>query len=212
VSDGRGLQASLAHYRDLALRYDASTHRIDAIRDRAIDALRLRHGETVVDAGCGTGWCVPRLLERVGNEGRVVGFDPSPEMLSMARERLNGHANRVLLVDASAQAATVPPATDAILFSYTHDLLRSREALDNLFGQVRPGTRVVSVGTKLLSPWVVPANWFVRYRHRGYITDLDSLGRPWSLLESYLEDFSVIAAPLRQHYIAAGRVRARQLA
>ncbi len=212
MSDDGRLQAALAHYRDLAPRYDQSTHRIDAIRDRAIDALRLRHGETVVDAGCGTGWCVPRLLERVGSEGHVVGFDPSPEMLSKARDRLNGHADRVQLVDASGQAAIVPPTTDAILFSYTHDLLHSREALDNLFGQVRPGTRVVSVGTKLFSWWVAPANWVVRYRHRGYLTDSASLGRPWSLLESYLDDFSVIAAPLRQHYIAAGRVRARQLA
>ena len=205
--DGADLQASLAHYRALAPRYDFFTRRIDCIRARAIEALDLRRGDTVVDAGCGTGWCVLRLLERVGEEGRVVGFDPSPHMLGVARERLNGHAAHVELLDASAQAVRMPAATKAILFSYTHDLIRSREALDNVLGQVKRGTRVVATGTKLLTPWLFPANWFVRYRHRDYITNMESMEAPWSLLAAYLEDFTVVAAPMRQHYIAAGRVR-----
>ena len=45
------LQRSLAHYGEIAPAYDEGTHRIDAIRERAIEALRLRPGETVVDAG-----------------------------------------------------------------------------------------------------------------------------------------------------------------
>lgn len=205
--DGADLKASLAHYRDLAPRYDFFTRRIDGIRERAIEALGLRRGETVVDAGCGTGWCVLRLLDRVGSEGRVLGFDPSPHMLGVARERLNGHAAHVELLDASAQAVRMPGTTNAILFSYTHDLIRSREALDNVLGQVKSGTRVVATGTKLLTPWVFPANWLVRYRHRDYITNTESMDAPWSLLAGYLEDFALIAAPMRQHYIAAGRVR-----
>lgn len=209
MMSGADPKRSLAHYGDLAPRYDASTRRIDATRDRAIDALALRPGETVVDAGCGTGWCVPRLLERVGPEGRVIGFDPSPPMLEVARARMNGRSTRVEFVGASAHAVRMPPATDAILFSYTHDVLRSRAALDNVLGQVRPGTRVVAVGTKLFSPWLFAANWLVRYRHRGYITDFDSLAAPWSLLATYLEDFAVSANGLRQHYIATGRLRPR---
>jgi len=207
---GADLGSSLAHYRELAPRYDASTHRIDRIRERAIEALRLRPGETVVDAGCGTGWCLPRLLERVGAQGHVLGFDPSPHMLEVARARLNGHGARIELVDASAQSVSLPLATNAILFSYTHDLIRSIAALDNVLGQVRPGTRVVAVGTKLFSPWLFPANWIVRYRHRAYMTDIASLGAPWSLLAAYLEDFALTADPMRQHYFAAGtRIRPR---
>jgi SAM-dependent methyltransferase len=206
---GADPQRSLAHYGELASQYDAITRRIDETRNRAIDALRLQRGETVVDAGCGTGWCVPRLLERVGDEGRVFGFDPSRPMLEVARARMNGHSARVEFLDAAAGAARIPPATDAILFSYTHDLLRSRSDLDNVLGQARPGTRVVAVGTKLFAPWLFFANWFVRYRHRGYITDFESLEAPWSLLATYLEDFAVTTSGLRQHYIAAGRLRAR---
>src|SRR3954451_5187556 len=80
---GRGVE----HYRPLAPGYDRSTRRINRIRERTIEALRLTPGETVVDAGCGTGWCIPRLARAVGASGRVVAFDPSPEMLAQAQSR-----------------------------------------------------------------------------------------------------------------------------
>lgn len=78
------LSEALEHYRDLAPRYDRRTRFIDKIRDRTIAALKLQPGETVLDAGCGTGWCVPRLANLVGPAGRVIAFDPSPEMLAVA--------------------------------------------------------------------------------------------------------------------------------
>jgi ergothioneine biosynthesis protein EgtB len=81
VSGGADLLRSTEHYRDLAPRYDHYTRRINRIRERAIAALRLQPGETVLDAGCGTGWCIPRLAARVGPQGSVIAFDPSPEML-----------------------------------------------------------------------------------------------------------------------------------
>ena len=200
------LGPALAHYRDLAPGYDNRTRRIDAIRARAIGALDLRPGDTVLDAGCGTGWCLPRLMECVGERGTVIAFDPSPEMLAIARLRLNGNS-RLRIFGAAAQTARVPSAPDAILFSFTHDLLRSREALDNLLRQAKPGARVAATGTKFFGPWLFPANWYLRYSHRGYLTDLKSLVRPWSLLADRLEDFRVDTSPFTPHYLATGRVR-----
>ena len=50
----------------------------------------------------------------------------------------------------------------------------------------------------------------MRYRHRAYMTDIESLRAPWSLLAAYLEDFALTADPMRQHYVAAGiRIRPR---
>lgn len=201
------LGLAIAHYRDLAPGYDHRTRRIDAIRTRAIEALGLRPGDTVLDAGCGTGWCLPRLIERVGEDGSVIGFDPSPEMLAIARLRLNGSAKRLRIFGASAQGARVPAAPDAILFSFTHDLLQSREALDNLLKQAKPGARVAATGTKFFGPWLFPANWYLRYSHRGYLTDLKTLDRPWSLLADRLDDFRVDTSPFTPHYLATGRVR-----
>ena len=203
------LASAVEHYRQLAPRYDHFTRRINRIRVRAIEALRLEAGQTVLDAGCGTGWCVPELARRVGGAGRVIGFDPSPEMLALAHSRLDAATSRrVTLIEAPAEKVTLPAAPDAILFSYTHDLIRSRVALENVLRQAKPGARVAATSTKLFAPWLFPANWYLRYTHRSYITNFDSLEAPWSLLADYLDDFEVATGPMTQHYIATGRVRA----
>ena len=50
-----------------------------------VDALPLRRGDTVIDAGCGTGLCFDALQERIGPEGTLVGVDAAPEMLDARR-------------------------------------------------------------------------------------------------------------------------------
>jgi len=202
------LALAVEHYRALAPRYDHFTRRINRIRARAIEALRLAPGETVLDAGCGTGWCVPALAAKAGGAGRVIGFDPSPEMLAIARSRLEPDVSgRVVLIESAAEKVALPAAPDAILFSYTHDLIRSHAALDNVLRQAKPGARVAATSTKLYAPWLFPANWYLRYSHRSYITNFDALEAPWSLLAEYLDDFQVSTGPMTQHYVATGRVR-----
>jgi len=205
VSAGADLRRSTAHYRDLAPRYDHYTRRINRIRERAIDALSLAPGECVLDAGCGTGWCLPHLARRVGAAGGVIGFDPSPEMLGVARTRVD--PSRVELLQATAQDARLPRPVDAILFSYTHDVIQSAEALRNLFAQAKPGARVAATSTKLYARWLFPANWYLRITHRAYITNFESFDAPWRVLEAMLEDFRVSTGAFTQHYIATGRVR-----
>jgi len=202
------LARSLEHYRQLAPSYDAATRRIDRIRERTIDALELKPGDVVVDAGCGTGWAIPRIAARIGPTGRILAFDPSPEMLARARER--AVACPVDLIEATGEAARLPVKADAILFSYTHDMIRSPAALENLLGQAKPGARVAATSTKLYARWLFAANWFVRWRHRGYITDFESFDAPWSLLATCLDDFHVETGPFTQHYVARGRVRAQR--
>ena len=204
------LERAVAHYRELAPRYDHYTRRINRIRERAIEALDLKPGQTVLDAGCGTGWCLPRLARRVGPEGCVVGFDPSPDMLAIAKARdLGQPAPRIELLQSTGEEVRLPAPPDAILFSYTHDLIQSRRALGNLFGQARPGARVAATSTKLYAPWLFPANWYLRYSHRAYITNFEGFEAPWSLLEELLEDFRVNTAGWTQHYVATGRVGPR---
>ena len=207
------LTLAVAHYRELAPRYDHFTRRINRIRTRTIDALRVEAGQTVLDAGCGTGWCLPRLAQQVGPAGRVIGFDPSPEMLAIAHSRLDADASRrVALIEAAAEKVALPSPADAILFSYTHDLIRSRAALENVLHQARPGARVAATSTKLYAPWLFPANWYLRYSHRNYITNFDGFESPWSLLADLLDDFRVETHGMTQHYVATGRVRAPQVA
>jgi precorrin-6B methylase 2 len=203
------LARALEHYRTLAPRYDHFTRRINTIRLKALEALQLRAGDVVVDAGCGTGWCLPHLARRVQPGGRVIGFDPSAEMLQHASTRLAREGVSAQLLQASAQAAVLPAAPDAILFSYTHDLIRSPEALEAIFSQARAGARVAATSTKLYAAWLAPANWYLRATHRSYITDFEGFEAPWSHLAAYLDDFRVDTGPFTQHYVATGRLRAQ---
>src|SRR5688572_23041036 len=50
-----------------------------------IEAARLRPGERVLDAACGTGVVTKLAAERVARGGTVAGLDPNPAMLAVAR-------------------------------------------------------------------------------------------------------------------------------
>ena len=201
------LEEARRRYAAMATTYDAETRFIAGIRKQAITALQLQPGETVLDAGCGTGWCLPALATQVGVHGHVMGFEPSPDMLDIARERASreGLAN-VTLQHACGETAVLDRVPDAILFSYTHDLIRSRSALENIFRQAKSGTRIVAVGTKFFPKWFFVGNWYLRYTHRMTITNFDGFDRPWSLLASLCPAHNVRTTSPGSRYLFEGRL------
>lgn len=54
------------------------------------DAAELRPGVRVLDIACGTGVLAREIAHRLGSEGAVVGIDPNPGMLAVAREAASG--------------------------------------------------------------------------------------------------------------------------
>jgi ubiquinone/menaquinone biosynthesis C-methylase UbiE len=88
-------------------------------RLRAVQALRLRPGASVVDMACGTGLNFSLIEQIIGPEGRLVGVDLTDAMLAQAQQRLetNGWSN-VTLVQADAAEFTFPTEVDAILSTY----------------------------------------------------------------------------------------------
>lgn len=60
------------------------------MRDAAIDKAQLPPLAVVADVGTGTGFVARGLVERAG---KVIGFDASPEMLTVARRNLAQFAN-----------------------------------------------------------------------------------------------------------------------
>ena len=115
-------------------------------RLRAVQALGLRPGDTVVDMACGTGLNF-RLLEKVvGPGGRIVGVDLTDAMLARAQDRIatNGWRN-VSLVQADAAGFDFPAGVNAILSTYA-------------MTQVPECAEVIAHGAKALSGggrWVV---------------------------------------------------------
>jgi demethylmenaquinone methyltransferase/2-methoxy-6-polyprenyl-1,4-benzoquinol methylase len=88
-------------------------------RLRAVQALGLRPGNTVIDMACGTGLNFRLLQQAVGRGGRIVGVDLTDAMLARAQDRIkaNGWSN-VSLVQADAAGFEFPAEVDAILSTY----------------------------------------------------------------------------------------------
>jgi ubiquinone/menaquinone biosynthesis C-methylase UbiE len=199
---------SVADYARLAARYDRRTRLINTVRRRAVAALALRPGETVIDAGCGTGFSFAPIEAGIGAGGRLLAFDHSPELLGIARARVaEAGWDNVTLVQATAESARFDGQADALLFSYVHDILQFEAALDNLLGQAKPGARVALCGTKLWPWWGGPVNAYLRATHRRYITNMENFERPWAKLAPRLADFRVdVRWPPGWRYLATGRV------
>ncbi|MGE3510331.1 MAG: class I SAM-dependent methyltransferase [Vicinamibacterales bacterium] len=54
---------------------------------RVAAAAGIQTGHRVLDVGCGTGVLACAAAERTGSDGVVVGLDPSPQMLAVARRK-----------------------------------------------------------------------------------------------------------------------------
>ena len=75
----------------------------------AVAEVGLAAGQTALDAGCGTGRALPHLRAEVGPDGRVLGFDLTPEMLATARRHgRHAHALLVLAEDLSEEGEVGP--------------------------------------------------------------------------------------------------------
>jgi demethylmenaquinone methyltransferase/2-methoxy-6-polyprenyl-1,4-benzoquinol methylase len=110
---------SAKHYDMTSRLYPVPGYPQRAQRLRAVQALGLRPGDTVVDIACGTGLNFALLEQAIGPGGRIVGVDLTDAMLAQAQQRIetNGWSN-VSLVQADAAAFDFPTEVDAILSTY----------------------------------------------------------------------------------------------
>jgi ubiquinone/menaquinone biosynthesis C-methylase UbiE len=113
-------------YRKKAKHYDITSalypvpgypHR--ALRRRAVQALGLRAGDSVIDMACGTGLNFQLIEDVIGPGGRIIGVDLTDAMLARAQDRIaaNGWRN-ISLVQSDAAEFDFPAQVDAILSTY----------------------------------------------------------------------------------------------
>jgi ubiquinone/menaquinone biosynthesis C-methylase UbiE len=113
-------------YRKKAKHYDVTSRLYPtpgypqrAQRLRAVRALGLRAGDSVIDIACGTGLNFDLIEEAIGPGGRLIGVDLTDAMLARAQDRIetNGWSN-ISLVQADAVDFDFPAEVDAILSTY----------------------------------------------------------------------------------------------
>lgn len=132
------------------------------VLDALVAAFGLGSADTVVDLGCGTGQLSLPLAGRVGT---VIGVDPEPDMLALARQAASNaaSANAVWLLGADSDL----PALGLLLGGRTIGALTVAVAIhlmdrDTLFRATRPllrpggGVAVVTNGAPL---WLQDAPW-----------------------------------------------------
>ncbi len=198
---------SAKYYGRYAREYDASAARTMALRRRTIARLGLQPGDVVLDAGCGTGLSFALLLEAVGCNGQVIGVESSKQMMALARERVaKAGWENVLLIEDAIERASWPVPADALLFNYTHDILRDPAALDAIFRQSRPGARVAAAGIKHPPRWLDPLRLYRRYKSRNCYTRFEGLDAPWDLLVRDIPGLQVEATLFGTGYVAWGRL------
>jgi ubiquinone/menaquinone biosynthesis C-methylase UbiE len=200
--------AALRQYSARARIYDFELALFEPVRQRAVELLGLKDGERVLDVGCGTGLSLPALEGLVGPGGSIVGIEQSPEMLAQARARAAEHNwNNVEFISAAVEEAVLPPAADAALFHFTHDIMRTPEALANVVGHLKPGARIVAAGLKWAPARTMPLNLLVWNAAMRSTSTLEGLACPWSHLEPLMSELEVEQMLGGTVYVASGRVK-----
>jgi ubiquinone/menaquinone biosynthesis C-methylase UbiE len=198
---------ALLQYRSRARIYDLELALFEPVRVRAIDLLRISSGDTVLDIGCGTGLSFPAIERQIGATGSIIGIEQSPDMIALARTRAaeNGWEN-VTLISAAVEDAMIPYPADRAIFHFTHDIMRTPNALANVRRNLKPGARVVAAGLKWAPLRAMPLNLFVWGAALRSTTTLEGLTRPWSHLEELVSSLQVEEMLGGMVYLASGNV------
>ena len=147
------------HYDITSRLYPVPGYPQRAQRLRAVQALGLRPGDSVVEIACGTGLNFPLIEQAIGPDGRIVGVDLTDAMLAHAQDRIetNGWSN-VSLVQADAAEFDFPTEVDAILSTYAlSHLPESGEVIAHGAAALSRGGRWVVLDLKVpdnAPPWL----------------------------------------------------------
>jgi ubiquinone/menaquinone biosynthesis C-methylase UbiE len=119
---------------------------IQQVKRRMLDVCPVGAGDQVLDVGCGLGHEVRRLAQRAGPQGRAVGIDANPAMITEARRRAAGLALPIAFEVGDAHQVGFPD--DTFDLCRTERVLRYLDrpeaALAEMVRLTRPGGSVLA--------------------------------------------------------------------
>ncbi|MFQ5583398.1 MAG: class I SAM-dependent methyltransferase [Calditrichia bacterium] len=211
-------EIQITHYSKTAKSFDFAVHlyyllgyRLKIYRRRAVDALNLKPGDTVVDMGCGTGLNFPLLQQAAGESRRIIGVDITEAMLAQARKRIRKHTWRNLeLVKCDGVDFQFPAGVNGIISTFALGLIPGFETIiANGARALSPGGRWVVLELKVPSDWLgnlLPL-FMPIIEHIGVPKKLIE-ERPWEIVretfEANLENVSIEEFYLGTTYLISG--------
>jgi len=201
-------------YRKRAKRYDWTANLYYLIgfrewgyRKKAVAALSLKKGDTVVEIACGTGLNFVLLEEAVGPEGKVIGVDMTDAMLSVAEERVRTHGWRnVSLILCEAGEYVFPERVNGILSTFAltlvpefDEVIRKGAAALAVFGHwVLADLKMPDSRISRIAPVLLPI-----VRPFGVTLDLASR-HPWGSIKKHMGNVELNEFYFGFAYIACG--------
>jgi len=179
-------------YRKRAANYDFTAnlyylfgYREWAYRQKAVKALNLQPGDTIVELACGTGLNFSLFQDYIGPTGQIIGVDFTDAMLEQARKRVADQGwKNVTLIQHDASTFQIPPDVKAVFSSFALSLFPNTEqVLTRVANSLAPGGRLVllelqlprswpswlaSAALALMKPFAVTEEWIMR--------------RPWEII------------------------------
>lgn len=182
---------------------------IKPVRQKAVELLRLKPGDRVLDVGCGPGGSFPYLVDAVSSSGEVVGVEISPEISVNTRKRIaKNNWKNVEVVTAAAQDVELSGMFDGLIMFAAPDVYASEEALANIFPHLKETARVVAFGAKLSSNRSgTVLNPVLRMLYKlSFSTTPSPNYEPWDLLAKRVEELKIEEYFFGSMFLASGRV------
>lgn len=170
-----GFAALAAQYHERSIVQASAGQRLIELLDPAADS-------AILDVGCGTGNLTAALRALTSN--RVVGVDPSVEMISQAQQRYGDHG--IAFSTAASEELTFQAEFDALFCNSAFQWFRQpAQSLTLFFQALRPGGKLVlqAPATQEYCPNFVAA--FEQCRRLPVLADiLATFQSPWFFLET----------------------------
>ena len=179
-----------------------------AYRKKAVRALELHPGDTVVELGCGTGLNFELLRRQIGPQGRIVGVDLTEKMLEKANQRIQRNQwSNVSLVQSDAALYEFPRPVNGIISTFALTLVPEYDAVIRRAAKALvPGGRMVILDFKMPAGWPM---WLIRTfaqltRPFGVTMDLGER-HLWESIGHHLDMVAFEELYFGSIYICAGR-------